>query len=144
HEGLHDWLTNALQGGIVHDAHLRLRGDLSQFPFKGEGEGAAARARGEFRVTGRIENGKLDYAPGHRAPDGKTPLWPLAEQIDGSLLFDRARMEIRGDTARTLGVALTNVRAVIPELGAPEMMLDIDGNAGAPLQDFLHYVATTP
>jgi uncharacterized protein (TIGR02099 family) len=142
HEGLRDWLTGALQGGVVHDAHLRLRGDLSQFPFKGDT--AAERARGEFRVTGRIENGKLDYAPGHRSPDGKAPLWPLAEQIDGSLLFDRARMEIRGDTARTQGVALTNVRAVIPELGAPEMMLDIDGNAGAPLQDFLRYVAASP
>ncbi|WP_307172349.1 YhdP family protein [Massilia sp. 9096] len=142
HEGLHDWLTNALQGGIVHDAHLRLRGDLSQFPFKGEG--AAARARGEFRVTGRIENGKLDYAPGHRAADGKAPLWPLAEGIDGSLLFDRARMEIHGDSARTLGVALSNVRAVIPELGAPESVLDIDGTANGPLQDFLHYVAASP
>jgi uncharacterized protein (TIGR02099 family) len=142
HDGLREWLTGALQGGVVHDAHLRLRGDLSQFPFKADN--AAERARGEFRVTGRIENGRLDYAPGHRSPDGKAPLWPLAEQIDGSLLFDRARMEIRGDTARTQGVALSNVRAVIPELGAPEMMLDIDGNAAAPLQDFLRYVAVTP
>jgi hypothetical protein len=29
-------------------------------------------------------------------------------------VFDRARMEIHADTARTLGVALSNVRAVIP------------------------------
>lgn len=142
HEGLREWLTGALQGGVVHDARLRLRGDLAHFPFKGDTP--AERARGEFRVSGRIENGRLEYAPGHRAADGKSPQWPLAENINGSLLFERARMEIRGDTARTLGVALSGVRAVIPELGAHEMMLDIDGNAAGPMQEFLRYVAATP
>ena len=44
---------------------------------------AAERARGEFNVSGRLEGARLEYAPGHRHPDG-TPLWPLAEAIDGS------------------------------------------------------------
>jgi len=146
HEGLRDWLTGALQGGTLHDARLRLRGDLAHFPFKGaNGPGQAAeRARGEFRVSGRIENGKLEYAPAHRQPDGKTPLWPLAENINGSIVFDRARMDIHADTARTFGIALNNVRAVIPELGSHESVLDIEGNAAGPLQDFLRYVAATP
>jgi uncharacterized protein (TIGR02099 family) len=142
HEHLRDWLVGALQGGTLHDAHLRLRGDLAHFPFKAET--AAERARGEFRVAGRIENGKLEYVPGHLAADGKSPLWPLAENINGSIVFDRARMEIHADTARTQGVALSNVRAVIPELGAHELMLDIEGNAAGPLQEFLRYVAVTP
>jgi len=140
--GLHDWLTGALQGGRLRDASLRLRGDLASFPFKADN--AAARARGEFNVAGRLEAAQLEYAPGHRHPDG-TPLWPLAEAIDGSIEFDRARMEINGKTLRTLGVALSNVKAVIPDLGAHEqMMLEIDGNAAAPLQEFLGYVAATP
>jgi uncharacterized protein (TIGR02099 family) len=142
HEGLRDWLTGALQGGTLHDAHLRLRGELDHFPFRADN--AAERGRGEFRVGGRIENGRLDYAPAHRAADGKTPLWPLAENINGTILFDRARMEIHADTARTQGLALTNVSAVIPELGAPDSVLDIDGSAAGPLQDFLHYVASSP
>jgi uncharacterized protein (TIGR02099 family) len=142
HEGLRDWLTGALQGGTLHDARVRLRGDLAHFPF--HGDSAAERARGEFRVSGRIENGKLEYAPAHKAPDGKTPLWPLAENINGSIVFDRARMEIHADTARTLGLALNNVRAVIPQLGAPESMLDIDGLASGQLQEFLRYVASSP
>ena len=142
HEGLREWLTGALQGGTLHDARLRLRGDLAHFPFKGDA--GTERARGEFRVSGRIEDGKLEYAPAHRQPDGKTPLWPLAENINGSIVFDRARMDIHADTARTFGIPLTNVRAVIPELGAHESMLDIDGNAAGGLQDFLRYVAATP
>jgi uncharacterized protein (TIGR02099 family) len=142
HEGLRDWLTGALQGGTLHDAKVRLRGELAHFPFRADNP--AERGRGEFRVSGRIENGKLDYAPGHRSADGKAPLWPLAENINGSILFDRARMEIFGETARTLGLNLSNVRAVIPELGAHESMLDIDGSAAGQLQDFLRYVAASP
>jgi uncharacterized protein (TIGR02099 family) len=142
HDGLRDWLTGALQGGVLRDTTLRLRGDLAHFPFRGDS--MAERAQGEFRVAGRLENAALEYAPAHRAADGKAPLWPLAEQINGSIVFDRARLEIHGDTLRTLGVALSNVKAVIPDLGAHELMLDIDGNAAAPLQEFLRYVAASP
>ncbi|WP_306396119.1 YhdP family protein [Telluria beijingensis] len=139
---LHDWLVGALQGGRLQGASLRLRGDLAQFPFYANN--AAERARGEFNVAGRLENARLEYAPGHRHPDG-TPMWPLAEAIDGTIEFDRARMEIHGKTLRTLGVALSNVKAVIPDLGAHEnMMLEIDGQGAGPLQEFLRYVSVTP
>jgi len=139
---LHEWLVGALQGGRLRDASLRLRGDLAQFPF--HANNAAERARGEFNVAGRLEGARLEYAPGHRHPDG-TPLWPLAEAIDGRIEFDRARMEINGKTLRTLGVALSNVKAVIPDLGAHEnMMLEIDGQGAGPLQEFLRYVSVTP
>ncbi len=142
HEGLRDWLTGALQGGTLHDARLRLRGELAHFPFLGDT--AAERARGEFRVSGRIDNGKLEYAPAHRVPETRAPLWPLLENINGSILFDRARMEIHADSARTLGLSLSNTHAVIPQLGAHESMLDIEGTAAGPLQEFLRYVATSP
>lgn len=142
HEGLRDWLTGALQGGTLRDARLRLRGDLAHFPF--QGDTSAERARGEFRVSGRIDNGKLEYAPAHRSAETGAPLWPLLDNIEGSILFDRARMEIHADSARTLGLNLNNVRAVIPQLGAHESMLDIDGSANGQLQDFLRYVAASP
>ncbi|NNG24277.1 YhdP family protein [Telluria aromaticivorans] len=145
-EGLRGWLTGALQGGLLRDATLRLRGDLADFPFRATGltNKVLERARGEFRAAGRLEDARLEYAPGHRHPDG-TPLWPLAENINGRIEFDRARMEIRGDTLRTMGVALSNVKAVIPDLGAHDLkMLEIDGTAAGPLQEFLHYVAASP
>ncbi|MCD2517434.1 TIGR02099 family protein [Massilia sp. G4R7] len=141
-EHLRDWLVGALQGGTLRDATLRLRGDLAGFPFRATN--MLERARGEFNVAGRLHDARLEYAPGHRHPDG-APLWPLAEQIDGRIEFDRARMEIHGDTLRTMGVALSNVKAVIPDLGAHEaMMLEIDGAANGPLQEFLRYVAASP
>jgi uncharacterized protein (TIGR02099 family) len=141
-EHLRDWLVGALQGGTLRDARLRLRGDLAGFPFRASN--VLERARGEFNVAGRLEDARLEYAPGHRHPDG-TPLWPLAEHINGRIEFDRARMEIHGDSLRTMGVALSNVKAVIPDLGAHEkMMLEIDGAANGALQEFLRYVAASP
>ena len=147
---LRNWLSGALEGGTAHDVTLRLRGDLAHFPFRGDS--AADKARGEFRVAGRIEDGKLNYAPGRYLHDGQQlgkdgkplPLWPQAEHVKGSFVFDRARMEIRGDTASTGGVALSGVKAVIADLGAHDAVLEIDGSAAGPMQEYLKYVAASP
>ncbi|SDH04114.1 MULTISPECIES: YhdP family protein [unclassified Duganella] len=141
------WLTGALEGGTASDVTIRLRGDLAHFPFHGEGK-----AHGEFRVAGKLTDAKLNYEPGYYLHDGKElgkdgkplPLWPQAEHIKGSFVFERARMEIRGDTATTAGVALSNVKAVIPDLSIHDSMLEIDGNAAGPMQEFLKYVAISP
>ncbi|MCU6499814.1 TIGR02099 family protein [Rugamonas sp. A1-17] len=145
---LRAWLTGALEGGVASEVTVRLRGDLAHFPFHGE----ADKARGEFRVAGKLTEGKLNYSPSHFLRDGKElgkdgkqlPLWPQAEHIKGSFVFDRARMEIRGDTATTGGVALSGVKAVIPDLTIHDSMLEIDGNAAGPMQEFLKYVANSP
>lgn len=139
---LRSWLTGALQDGVAQDVKLRLRGELSQFPFRADN--TIERTRGEFKVAGRIENGKLNYTPGHPAKDGMAPLWPLAEKINGSILFDRTRMEIKADSATTGGVALSAVKAVVPDLASHDMQLEIDGNAAGPMQEFLRYVAASP
>ncbi|MBC7456123.1 MAG: TIGR02099 family protein [Massilia sp.] len=139
---LREWLSGALESGTAHDVTLRLRGDLSQFPFRADN--AQERARGEFRVAGRIENGRLNYSPGHFAKDGKAPLWPQAEKINGSIVFDRTRMEIRAASASTLGVALSDDKAVVPDLLSHDLQLEIDGSAAGPLQTFLRYVAASP
>ena len=140
-EHLRQWLIGALEEGTLNDTTVRLRGDLSHFPFK---EGSADKAKGEFRVAGRILDGKLNYTPGAFGKDGKSPLWPQAEKIRGSIVFDRARMEIKADTASTNGVALSNVKAVIPDLTVHGSTLEIDGNAAGAMQDFLKYVAVSP
>jgi len=145
---LREWLTGALEGGTASDVTLRLRGELAHFPFHSN----ADRAHGEFRVAGKLSDARLNYQPGHYLHDGKElgrdgkplPLWPQAEHINGSFVFDRARMEIHGDTATTAGAALSNVKAVIADLASSDSLLEIDGNAAAPMQEFLRYVAISP
>lgn len=138
---LRAWLTHALEDGVLRDGVVRVRGDLAHFPFKA---GTPDAAKGDFRADGKIENGRLNYVPDETGRDGKGPLWPQADKINGSIVFDRARMEIRGDTARTLGVGLSKVKAVVPDLLADDLMLDIDGNAAGPLNEYLKYVAASP
>ncbi|CAN5470025.1 YhdP family protein [soil metagenome] len=139
---LRGWLTGALVGGVARDVKIRLRGNLADFPFRTERPGD--KPRGEFSVVGKIENGALDYAPGKFGKDGLAPLWPLLEQVNGSFAFDRTRMQIKGESAMTNGVALSGVTAVVQDLASPERQLDIDGNAAGKLQNFLQYVGNSP
>nr|WP_317201124.1 YhdP family protein [Janthinobacterium sp.] len=139
---LRAWLVGALEDGTAREVALRLRGELAHFPFKADT--AQERNRGEFRVAGRLDNARLNYAPGHLAKDGKRPLWPQAERIKGSFLFERARMEIRGETAATGGVALSGVKAVIADLSVHDMLLEIDGGAYGLMQEYLKYLEASP
>ena len=135
---LRAWLTTAIDEGTVQDAALRLRGDLAQFPFRGD------KPTGEFRLAGRIDNARLNYSPAQVGPDGVTPLWPRAELINGTFAFERAGLEVKIASARTQGLALVNVNARIADLGSPERTLDVDGGVNGTLQDFLRYLEASP
>ena len=140
-ERLHHWLTGALEGGTATEATLRLRGDLSHFPF---GDNTPDRDKGEFRIAGKLVDAKLNYDPGVFGKDGTAPLWPQAEQIRGSFVFDRASMEIKADTAKTGNVNLTKVRAYIADLIHHDSVLEIDGFGAGAMQDYLRYVTNSP
>lgn len=137
---LRHWLTHSLLGGTLDDTSLRLKGNLQDFPFAANDPQASR--QGEFVVKGRLKQAKLDFSAGELA-EGK-PLWPLIEQINGQIIFDRAKMDILADTARTQGVDLKKVRAVIPDLIHHQAELQIDGQANGQLQQMLGYVAASP
>lgn len=137
---LREWLDGALLGGVVKDVRFKIKGELAQFPFHAQGN----RHKGEFSVAGRIEDGKLNYAPGQLAPDGKAPLWPVIEQINGVIAFDRTRMEISAERANTSSVNLSHVKAVIPDLLSQDMVLAVDGDAAGPLQNFIRFTNDSP
>jgi uncharacterized protein (TIGR02099 family) len=139
---LRNWLTGALVGGTVKDVRVRVKGDLAQFPFQAQAR--SEKSRGEFSVAGRIEGGRLNYAAGHLAPDGKAPLWPVIDGIDGSISFEHARMDIRAERARSAGIDLAQVKATIPDLAAHDLQLDVDGQAKGALQDFLQFTVDSP
>ncbi|MBC7413580.1 MAG: TIGR02099 family protein [Herminiimonas sp.] len=144
-DSLRAWLSGALVGGRLNDAALRLKGDLAGFPFHTvAAPGKSALPAGEFSVRGRIENGKLNVAPGRLGKDGKMPLWPLIEDIQGTIVFDRTRMEIDAASAKIHNVGLTAVKAVIPDLLAPDKVLGIDGTAAGALQELTGFVNDSP
>lgn len=141
-EHLRAWLTGGLQGGVAKDVNIKLKGDLAHFPF--HVTSPHDKPTGEFTVDGKIEDGKLIYSPGNFAKDGKSPLWPQMEEIKGAIAFDRTRMEINADSATTHGIAVTNVKATIADLLSHDMLLEVDGSAAGPLQEFVRYTVDSP
>lgn len=136
------WLSNALVDGRLDDMSVKVKGDLARFPFV-TADGKPTRD-GEFLVKGKIVDGKLDFAPGMHADDGVAPLWPSIDAIKGSIVFDHARMEIKGDTAKTLGADIAKVTAVIPDLVHVGSVLNIDGSVSGNLQNMLQYIGASP
>jgi uncharacterized protein (TIGR02099 family) len=120
------WLVRSIRGGQAADARLRLRGDLRDFPFEDP-------AQGQFEIVAPVRNGTLAFAEG----------WPLVEDFAGELRFERRRMEITGRSARSLGLALSGARAVIPSLRAPAT-LAVNLDAAGPSAAFLDYVRRSP
>ncbi|WP_156039070.1 YhdP family protein [Chromobacterium haemolyticum] len=121
------WLRQALQGGQLRQATMKLRGDLDQFPFAG-GKG------GEFLVEAEVERARLSYQPG----------WPRIDDIDAQLLFRNERMEVNARRATTVGVPLSGVKAVINNLGADVPMLAVEGRAADRLQRMLAFTTQSP
>ncbi|MES2537425.1 MAG: YhdP family protein [Pseudomonadota bacterium] len=141
-DSLRDWLTGALKEGRARDVALLIKGDLAQFPFRSVRVGD--NPAGVFSVAGKIDNGRLNFAPGHFAKDGKIPLWPVIEEIKGSITLDRTRLEIKGESAKISGVALSNVTTTIPDLLSTDRLVDIAGNASGALQDFVRFTNDSP
>lgn len=141
-EHLRNWLVGALQDGTAKNVAIRLKGDLADFPFKTDSPNA--KPKGEFTVTGKIDNGTLEYEPGHFGADGKQPLWPLLEKIDGTFALDRTRLQIKAASGQTSGVGVSDVTATVPDLSSHDEMLLIDGSAAGALQNFLQFTNNSP
>ena len=138
---LRHWLVNGIQAGLANDVVVKIKGEVAQIPFSGNEK---KRGKNEFLVKGKLAKARLDFSAGELAADGKSPLWPVIDEIDGQFSFERARMEILADKAKTLGADLSKVSAIIPDLLQHDPQLQIDGQASGALQTMLNYVAASP
>ncbi|QSI75828.1 YhdP family protein [Niveibacterium microcysteis] len=119
------WLRDAITGGVAEDARLVLRGDLAHFPFTDDPKGA-------FTVDARVRGSRLAYAPA----------WPAIDDIDGSLHFNRARMEIDADRGKVFGANVSKVKAVVADLNQGHLV--VDGHAAGPTREFLQFLNASP
>lgn len=121
------WVATSILGGQASDVHLRLSGNLAEFPYVDP-------ARGQFLVTARVQNGVLQYADD----------WPRIEGIDADLHFERDRMDIVGRSGAILGARLAKVRVGLPNLGVADTHLSVSGEASGPTAQFLKFIAASP
>ena len=122
------WLREGIQSGAVGETRIRFRGDPRDFPF-------ADPKKGEFRISGRVTGGTLEYAAG----------WPKLANVTADILFDGPRLKITGSRANLLGTQIVNTVAAFPDLYAPGRTdLVIDGEAQGPTGEFLRFIAQSP
>jgi uncharacterized protein (TIGR02099 family) len=133
------YVQEAILAGEAHDVTVRLRGELSDFPFATP---AAVRAGGVFRISTQAQGVRLAYVP----PDPTAPAghigWPPFDQVDAELVFDRNSMQIRNGRALALGYELYNVNGGIKDLGHGE--LDLDGSGRGAMQELLRFMRASP
>ncbi len=121
------WLDHALLGGTANDVKIRLKGNLDEFPFHEDKNGV-------FQVAARISGGVLDYAAG----------WPKIENLEGDLTFRGGRMNVVARVASILGAKLARVRAELPDLYLPNLVLAVEGEAEGPTSEFLNFIEASP
>lgn len=124
----HAWLKRGLISGYSDDTRFVLKGSADKFPFDKGG--------GEFKVSVRMRNGVLDYAPG----------WPRIDNVQGSLVFHDKSMTLNAEPgARIHGVPLGKVTAKIPDLHYSwDETLFISGTAAGPTQGFFDFIRSSP
>jgi uncharacterized protein (TIGR02099 family) len=125
--GAAGWLRRGIVAGPVSDVRFRLTGNLDDFPFDDQG-------KGEFRISGKVSGGELDYAPG----------WPRLTGVDADLVFAGRKLTITSPRASAFGVRLAKVTVVIPDYLVDDPELKIDGQADGPLADYLQFIAASP
>ena len=126
-DSAYHWLRRGLVSGHSDDTRLVLKGDLAHFPFD--------RGPGEFRVSVRMVDGVLDYAPG----------WPRIEGVHGMLTFHDKAMSLVADRGRILDARLGPVKVEIPDLHySPEEIVRVEGYARGETGAFLDFVRQSP
>lgn len=127
------YLNRALLAGEARNIHVRLRGDLADFPFD------APRATGIFRVATQAQGVTLAYVP----PSEVGTNWPAMDGVDAELVFERGGMAIHNGRARVLGYELNGVNGGIQDL-ARARVLALEGNGRGQGVDLLRFVRSSP
>ncbi|MEQ1662192.1 MAG: YhdP family protein [Thiobacillus sp.] len=123
-----NWLKHGVLAGGSNDVRVKLKGDLANFPFD------RPRTGEQFEIDVKVQDAAIDYVTG----------WPRIEGISGQLLFQGKQMRVKTERARIYGVALAPVTAVIPDLLHHEELLQVDGVANGPVQDFIRFTQFSP
>jgi uncharacterized protein (TIGR02099 family) len=124
-EQVRTWVAQAIGAGAASTGSFNLRGDLAEFPFRDA-------AQGEFRVETRVDQLSLAHSPG----------WPAIERLRGALVFERAGMQIKAESAEVSGVRLGAVEARIDDFARP--VLEVAGRATGETRDMVRYVERSP
>lgn len=123
--GVRSWVQNSVRSGLVEKIEVMVHGDLARFPFR-------APSQEQFRVTARMREVGLDYAPG----------WPGIEALEGQLTFERAGFDVASASGRTQGIAMRTLKARMTDFR--DGVLNVEGQGDGPAQALLDFIDRSP
>lgn len=127
------YVSRALLGGEARNIHVRIKGELADFPFD------QPRSPGQFRVSMQAQGVTLAYVP----PSDVGTNWPVMEGVDAEVIFERGGLQIKDGRTRVLGYELVNVNGGIKDLHHGRV-LQLDGTGRGQGADLLHFVRGSP
>lgn len=132
------YVRDAVVQGDVSDVKFRVKGPVDDIPFSNP-------ARGEFKVTARVKNGTFAYIPLSAQAAGQ-PSWPVLNEVNGELVFNRASLEVNAATAKVAaypGLQLVKGDARIPDL-MHSATVELAASLKGPLMDAMGFVNASP
>ncbi len=123
----HAWLRSALLDGHADEFHLRLHGDLNDFPFP-------ENKKGIFQIQSRFRGGALEY----------DKAWPHIDNITGELLIQGKQLEVNAPSGMMMGVRLQKVSVTMPDMTSPDLMLQVRGDATGETAHCLDFIQKSP
>jgi uncharacterized protein (TIGR02099 family) len=128
HENVRVWLARALLAGTSQDVRLKLKGDLSRFPFADDADGV-------FQVVAKVQGGKLNYGDA----------WPVIDNVVAEVVFQGKQLEVNATQGSILGTRLGRTKVEIPDLAnKQEKWLNVVGTAEGPTAEFLRFIELSP
>ena len=131
------YLREAVLGGTASAVKFKVKGDLFNLPFTDS-------RQGEFRIAADIRNATFKYVPLSLQPAQALP-WPVLTQLNGELLIDRTRLQVKDARARlgaTSGLQVHKLEALIPDLN--QAVVQVNAQARGVLSEMLGLVNGSP
>ena len=132
------YVRDAVVQGEVSDVKFLVNGPVDLIPFSDP-------AKGDFKISAKIKNGRFDYVPKLIQPKDAVP-WPGLTDVSGELVFHRAALDINNAVARLAGLPglqLLKADARIPDL-MHSATLDLTAKLKGPLGEALGFVNASP
>ena len=128
------YLSKAFESGEIQNGSLHIKGDPNQAPYP-------AGTVGELSLN--LPFSKASFKPVPLLPKSQG-VWSVLSNVSGSINMKQAALNIDVDKANYQRVAITKVKAQIPDLSAKNLALLINSSIEGDGPEILEYLFTSP
>jgi uncharacterized protein (TIGR02099 family) len=123
------WVQAAFISGHAETGKAIVQGNFKDFPFD------ETPPTGKFLISTALQDMEFNYGPG----------WPHIRHLNGQLTFAGSAMNIEVSSGMILDVPISNVKGVIPYIGANgPQILHVDGTMQGGLASGLNFIQQSP